>query len=59
MYVVFFQGQEAGGEVTNFFGENERYDRPINGAIISNGKVHNEILKVIGKYYKNNKNPNY
>lgn len=51
--------EEAGGEVTNFFGENERYDRPINGAIISNGKVHNEILKVIGKYYKNNKNPNY
>lgn len=44
--------EEAGGKVTNFFGEEERYDRPINGAVISNGKVHDEILKVIEKYYK-------
>lgn len=42
--------EEAGGKVTNFFGENERYDQPIHGTIISNGKVHEEILNTINEH---------
>lgn len=44
--------EEAGGKVTNFFGEEQRYDKSINGAIISNGIVHQEALNTIKKYYK-------
>ena len=44
--------EEAGGKVTNLFGENERYDRTINGAVISNGAVHEELLSVIAKHVK-------
>lgn len=45
--------EEAGGKVTNFFGEDERYDQPIHGTIISNGKVHEEILKTVKENLKN------
>ncbi len=44
--------EEAGGKVTNLFGENQRYDQTIQGAIISNGKVHDEIEEVLKKYMK-------
>ena len=36
--------EEAGGKVTNLFGEEQRYDKDINGAIISNGIVHEEVI---------------
>lgn len=39
--------EEAGGKVTNLFGEDQRYDKDINGAIISNGIVHEEVIKTI------------
>lgn len=39
--------EEAGGKVTDFFGKEQRYDQDIHGAIISNGIVHDEIVKVI------------
>lgn len=42
--------EEAGGKVTDFFGNEQRYDKSINGAVISNGKVHNEVLETIKKY---------
>ena len=42
--------EEAGGKVTDLFGNEQRYDESINGAIISNGKVHNEVVDVIEKY---------
>lgn len=42
--------EEAGGKVTDFFGNEQRYDQDINGAVITNGKVHNEIVQVIEKY---------
>ena len=42
--------EEAGGIVTDLFGKEQRYDRSINGAIISNGKVHNEVIGIIKKY---------
>ena len=42
--------EEAGGRVTNLFGNDQRYDRSIEGAIVSNGKVHDEVIVAIEKY---------
>lgn len=39
--------EEAGGTVTNLFGEDQRYDTDIKGAVISNGLVHNEVIETI------------
>lgn len=39
--------EEAGGKVTNFWGEEQRYDEDIDGAIVSNGKVHEEVIQTI------------
>lgn len=39
--------EEAGGKVTNFFGNEQRYDQDINGAIVSNGIVHEKVVKTI------------
>lgn len=39
--------EEAGGTVTSLFGEEDKYDRAIHGAIISNGIVHDEIIDLI------------
>lgn len=47
--------EEAGGKVTDLFGNEQRYDEAINGAIISNGTIHDEVVSVIKKYVKNNK----
>lgn len=44
--------EEAGGKVTDLFGNEQRYDQDINGAVVSNGKVHKEIMEVIKKYCK-------
>ena len=42
--------EEAGGMVTDLFGNKQRYDKNINGAVISNGKVHNEVIEIIKRY---------
>ena len=42
--------EEAGGKVTNFFGNNQRYDESIKGAIISNVVVHQEVINTLKKY---------
>lgn len=42
--------EEAGGKVTDLFGNEQRYDKSIKGAVISNGKVHDEVVEVIKKY---------
>lgn len=39
--------EEAGGKVTDLFGNEQRYDCDIKGALITNGKVHEEILGVL------------
>lgn len=39
--------EASGGKVTDLFGNEQRYDRDINGAIISNGKVHDEVVTVL------------
>lgn len=42
--------EEAGGRVTDIAGNEQRYDRPINGAILSNGLVHHEFAAVIAEF---------
>ena len=41
---------EAGGRVTDLFGKEQRYDGGLRGAIISNGKVHDDLVRVIGQF---------
>src|SRR5690606_9844225 len=38
--------EEAGGKVTDLDGNEQRYDRPINGAIMSNGLIHDKLLEI-------------
>ena len=44
--------EEAGGKVTDLFGNDQRYDKAINGAVLSNGIVHEELLSIIRKHVK-------
>ncbi|WKZ26464.1 MAG: inositol monophosphatase [Candidatus Paceibacterota bacterium] len=37
--------EEAGGKVTDLFGEDQRYDCPIKGAILSNGHLHGFLVE--------------
>lgn len=39
--------EEAGGKVTDVFGNEQPYDRPIKGHIVSNGRLHTKILTVV------------
>jgi fructose-1,6-bisphosphatase/inositol monophosphatase family enzyme len=41
--------EEAGGKVTSLMGNEQRYDydNTIDGALITNGKLHDELLKVV------------
>jgi myo-inositol-1(or 4)-monophosphatase len=39
--------EEAGGRVTDLFGDEQRYDQKIKGCIISNGLVHGELVKLV------------
>lgn len=41
--------EEAGGLVTDLFGKDQRYDRDIKGAIVSNGVVHQELLGLVSE----------
>ena len=41
---------EAGGKVTNLYGENQRYDMDIKGAVITNGVSHDQMLEIVRKY---------
>ena len=41
--------EEAGGKVTDLFGREQRYDHDICGAVLSNGIVHEEIVKAMRK----------
>ena len=44
--------EEAGGKVTDLFGNEQRYDNDINGAVISNGIIHDEVISIIKKNLK-------
>lgn len=39
--------EEAGGVVTDLFGEEHRFDGDIKGAIVSNKKLYNEVSKIV------------
>lgn len=39
--------EEAGGRVTDIFGNEQRYDRDIRGHLVSNGKLHDKLLRII------------
>lgn len=41
--------EEAGGKVTSLDGREQRYDQPINGALLSNGLVHSELLQLVNR----------
>ena len=47
--------EEAGGTVTDLFGNEQRYDESINGAVVSNGKVHSEVIQTVKNYLKDRK----
>ena len=40
---------EAGGKVTDMYGNDQRYDQPARGFIASNGLVHDELVKIIAE----------
>ncbi len=42
--------EEAGGVVTDLAGNDQRYDQPINGAVISNGVTHNDLLAAVKRH---------
>lgn len=44
--------KEAGGIATSLFGIDERLDREINGAIICNKVIYEEVQRVVNKYLK-------
>ena len=39
--------EEAGGKVTDLFGNEQRYDKPIRGHIASNGILHDELVALV------------
>ena len=45
--------EEAGGKVTDLFGNEQRYDCSINGAVISNSVVHSEVMDAIKNNLEN------
>lgn len=42
--------EEAGGKVTDLDGNDQRYDRAINGAIISNGRIAKHLQEIAADY---------
>lgn len=39
--------EEAGGRVTDLFGNEQRYDCEIRGALVSNGYIHDQLLELV------------
>jgi myo-inositol-1(or 4)-monophosphatase len=42
--------EEAGGKVTDIYGQKQRYDGPIKGAIVSNGLLHDELVGSVAAF---------
>ncbi len=42
--------EEAGGKVTDLFGNEQRYDQPINGVLVSNGILHDQLVDLSKKF---------
>ena len=44
--------EEAGGLCTDLSGQDQRYDKMLKGAVLSNGRVHDPLLKILlGRYH--------
>ena len=43
--------EEAGGVTSNFHGENQRYDRAIDGFVASNKEIHDELIMRLRRLY--------
>ena len=41
--------EEAGGRVTDLYGNEQRYDQPIRGALISNGHIHDGLIDIVSR----------
>ena len=39
--------EEAGGKVTDLFGNEQRYDQDIRGHLVSNGLLHDRLLEML------------
>lgn len=46
--------EEAGGRVTDLNGNEQRYDGPIFGAIISNGRLHDRLVELVQDFGSEN-----
>ncbi len=44
--------EEAGGKVTDLDGNDQRYDREVNGLVASNGLIHTELVQLIQEVKK-------
>jgi len=44
--------EEAGGKVTDIYGHEQRYDRPITGCVMSNGIMHKQLLSLVKQHLK-------
>lgn len=42
--------EEAGGKVTDLYGKEQRYDGKIYGAIITNGRVHDQLVGLLAQF---------
>ena len=42
--------EESGGKITDFKGKKLDYTKPFRGALVSNGVVHNTLIKYLDKY---------
>jgi fructose-1,6-bisphosphatase/inositol monophosphatase family enzyme len=42
--------EAAGGRVTDLRGHDQPYDRPIRGAIVSNGHIHDQVVRLVKKH---------
>lgn len=49
--------QEAGGQFTDLFGKDQRYDRSIRGFIASNGVVHDDLVAMVATVLKEPPSP--
>jgi fructose-1,6-bisphosphatase/inositol monophosphatase family enzyme len=38
---------EAGGRITDLYGNPQRYDRDIKGFLVSNGLIHDEVIEIL------------
>ena len=39
--------EEAGGKVTDLYGNEQRYDGDVNGALLTNGVVHDDVMYIL------------